>query len=208
MHAHIHPVIHMSIPITLASGSEIRAHMLRNAGVSFDVSVARVDEEMIKASLLAEQANPRDIGDALAEAKARKVGAKTPGLVIGCDQILDFQGQILSKPATPEDAIQQLQMLRGTRHTLLSAAVIYEDGQPVWRHVGQVRLLMRPATDAYLEDYVLRNWPSIQNAVGAYKLEEEGVRLFTRIEGDYFNVLGMPLLEILSYLTLRGELQA
>ena len=197
----------MNTPITLASGSEIRAQMLRNAGVFFETQVARVDEEMIKASLLAEQASPRDIADALAEAKARKVSDKVGGLVIGCDQVLDFQGNLLSKPKTEDDALNQLRSMRGERHMLLSAAVIYEDGKPVWRHVGQVRLLMRDASDAYLTDYVARKWDSIRHSVGAYKLEEEGVRLFTRIDGDYFNVLGMPLLELLAYLTLRGVLQ-
>jgi len=96
--------------------------------------------------------------------------------------------------------------MRGDRHTLLSAAVIYEGGKPLWRHIGVVRLRMRDASDAYLQEYVTRNWDSIREAVGGYKLEEEGVRLFSRIEGDYFNVLGMPLLEILNYLTLRGDL--
>ncbi len=197
----------MNTPITLASASEIRAQMLRNAGVSFATQIARVDEDMIKASLLAEQASPRDIADALAEAKARKVSDKVGGLVIGCDQVLDFQGDLLSKPKNEENALHQLQAMRGQRHMLLSAAVIYEDGKPVWRHVGQVRLLMRDASDEYLTDYVARNWDSIRHSVGAYKLEEEGVRLFTRIDGDYFNVLGMPLLELLAYLTLRGVLQ-
>ncbi len=196
----------MTVPITLASASEIRAQLLRNAGVPFDVIVARVDEEMIKASLVAEGAAPRDVADALAEAKARKVSDKAGGLVLGCDQVLDFQGQLLSKPKSPEDALVQLQAMRNQRHMLLSAAVVYEDGKPVWRHVGQVRLLMRDVSDRYLTGYIERNWESIRHSVGGYKLEEEGVRLFTRIDGDYFNVLGMPLLELLSYLTLRGVL--
>ncbi len=202
-----HTVFHMNTPITLASGSEIRAQLLDNAGVQFESHVARVDEEMIKASLLAEHASPRDIADALAEAKARKVSTKVNGLVLGCDQVLDFRGDLLSKPKSKEDALAQLRSMRGHQHMLLSAAVIYEDGKPVWRHVGQVRLRMRDASDEYLTGYVERNWESIRHSVGAYKLEEEGVRLFTRIDGDYFNVLGMPLLELLAYLTLRGVLQ-
>jgi len=104
------------------------------------------------------------------------------------------------------DTISLLKDMRGKRHSLLSAAVIYEDGKPVWRHVGQVRLMMRDATDAYLEDYAIRNWDSIRHSVGGYKLEEEGVRLMSRIDGDYFTVLGLPLVELLSYLTLRGTL--
>lgn len=197
----------MTVPIILASGSAIRSQMLRQAAVDHSVQIARIDEETITASLLAEGAPPRDIADALAEMKASKVSDKNPGaLVIGCDQVLDHGGRLLHKPHNPEDALAQLTAMRGDRHTLLSAAVIYENGKPLWRHIGQVRLRMRDASDAYLQDYVARNWDSIRHAVGAYKLEEEGVRLFSRIEGDYFNVLGMPLLEILNYLTLRGEI--
>ena len=96
--------------------------------------------------------------------------------------------------------------MRGQRHSLLSAAVVYEDMKPVWRHIGQVRLVMRDASDDYIEDYVARNWDSIRHSVGGYKLEEEGVRLMSRIDGDYFTVLGLPLVELLSYLTLRGTL--
>lgn len=197
----------MTVSIILASGSAIRTQMLRNAAVPHEVQVARIDEEMITTSLLAEGAPPRDIADALAEMKASKISDKNPAaLVLGCDQVLEHGGTLLTKPATPEIALAQLQRLRGDRHTLLSAAVIYEAGKPLWRHIGVVRLRMRDASDAYLEDYVARNWDSIRHAVGGYKLEEEGVRLFSRIEGDYFNVLGMPLLEILNYLTLRGDI--
>ncbi|MEP2919648.1 MAG: Maf family protein [Sulfitobacter sp.] len=197
----------MTVPIILASGSAIRHQMLCNAVVEHTVQVARVDEEMIKQALVAEGAPPRDIADALAEMKAAKISEKNMGaLVIGCDQVLEHAGTLLSKPSCPDTAFEQLTNLRGDRHTLLSAAVLYEDGKPVWRHVGQVRLRMRDVSDAYLRDYIERNWDSIQQAVGGYKLEEEGVRLFSRIDGDYFNVLGMPLLEILNYLTLRGDI--
>lgn len=197
----------MSIHIILASGSAIRTQMLTQAAVPHDVQIARVDEDMIKASMVAEGAPPRDIADALAELKAAKVSEKNAGsLVIGCDQVLEHAGKLLNKPETAEEALTQLQAMRGDRHTLLSAAVIYENGKPLWRHIGQVRLRMRDASDAYLEGYVERNWDSIRYAVGGYKLEEEGVRLFSRIDGDYFNVLGMPLLEILNYLTLRGDI--
>jgi len=197
----------MADQIILASGSEIRASLLQNAGVEFTIQVARIDEEAVRQSLEAEQASPRDIADTLAEMKAQRVAAKYPdALVIGCDQILAHGRAILAKPERPDQALAQLKSLRGQKHQLLSAAVIYGDGKPLWRHVGTVRLHMRDASDTYLTDYVERNWDSIQHAVGAYKLEEEGVRLFTRIEGDYFNVLGLPLLELLSYLTLRGTL--
>ncbi|UWQ53778.1 Maf family protein [Leisingera caerulea] len=198
----------MTAHIVLASGSEIRAHLLRQAGIEFETDVPRLDEQAIKAALLAEEAPPRDIADTLAEAKARKVSAKHPGkLVLGCDQVLDFEGQLLSKPASAEVALAQLKEMRGKRHMLLSAAVIYREGEPIWRHVGQVRLVMRKCSDAYLEDYVSRNWDSIRHAVGGYKLEEEGVRLFASIEGSYFNVLGLPLMEIISYLGLQGVIE-
>ena len=199
----------MTDQIILASGSEIRATLLRNAGVDFSVQVARVDEDALRRSLQAEDASPRDIADALAEMKAQRVAAKYPdALVIGCDQVLACGRAILAKPVSKDDAFAQLSALRGQAHQLLSAAVIYDDGRPVWRHVGRVRLHMRDVSDAYLHDYIDRNWDSIRHSVGGYKLEEEGVRLFTRIEGDYFTVLGLPLLELLSYLTLRGTLPA
>lgn len=195
--------------LVLASGSSIRADLLRRSNVPFQVSKPQVDERAIKQSLIAEGARPRDIADALAESKARKVSGRFPDrMILGCDQVLDFNGRILSKPTSPEDAFAQLTEMRGKRHTLLSAAVIYDDGKPVWRHIGQVRLHMRDASEEFLRDYLDRNWESVRHAVGGYKLEEEGPRLFTRIEGDHFNVLGLPLLELLSYLTLRGTLKA
>ena len=197
----------MTETLILASGSEIRAQLLRNAGLEFTAVKPRVDEDAVKASLQSEQASPRDIADTLAELKAQRVASKHPdALVIGCDQVLAMNQTMFSKPETPQEALSQLQTLRGQKHQLLSAAVIYGDGKPQWRHVGVVRLQMRDASDEYLTGYVDRNWQSIRHAVGAYKLEEEGVRLFSRIDGDYFNVLGLPLLELLSYLTLRGTL--
>ena len=199
----------MADPIILASSSEIRATLLRNAGVPFTTEKPRVDEEMIRASLEAEEASPRDIADFLAEAKARKVSLKANGaLVVGCDQVLDFDGSVMSKPADPSACLAQLTALRGKTHRLLSAAVIYKDAEPLWRHVGVVRLTMREFSDDFLRDYVDRNWESIRWSVGGYKLEEEGVRLMSRIEGDYFNVLGLPMIELLNYLTVRGALPA
>ncbi|MBM1815623.1 Maf family protein [Pseudosulfitobacter pseudonitzschiae] len=195
--------------IILASGSSIRADMLTQAGVAFEVMKPRVDEESVKAGMLAEQAKPRDIADTLAEIKARKISDKMPGVfVLGCDQVLDHRGTLLSKPETPEDAVTQLTALRGDTHSLLSAAVICENGEPIWRHIGQVRVRMRDASDRYIQDYVDRNWDSIRHSVGGYKIEEEGVRLMASIEGDYFSVLGMPLLQLLAFLTVRGVVQA
>lgn len=198
----------MKAPLILASGSEIRAQMLHNAGVVFDVAVARIDEEAVRQSLEVSASTPRDVADALAEMKAHKISEQFPdALVLGCDQVLDHGGTILCKPQTPDDARAQLGALCGGRHMLLSAAVIVKAGLPIWRHIGQASMVMRDATPSYIDGYLDRNWDSIRHSVGGYKLEEEGVRLFTRVDGDYFTVLGMPLLELLAFLTLRGELE-
>ena len=202
-----HRPVHMPHAFVLASGSEIRATLLRNAGLSVEAIPARVDEDAIKAAMLDEGAKPRDVADALAEHKARRVSAKHPeAFVLGCDQVAEVRGKLVSKPETPDAARVQLRELSQHTHKLLSAAVICSAGQPIWRHVGVVRLTMRELSDAYIDDYVARNWESIRHSVGGYKLEEEGVRLVSRIDGDYFTVLGLPLTELLSYLIDRGEL--
>lgn len=198
----------MATSLILASASEIRATLLRNASIDIDVKPARIDEEAIRNSLDAEGASPRDLADALAEYKARKISQKYPNqLVLGCDQVAELKGDFLVKPCDKAQAIEQLTKMSGKMHRLLSAAVLYQNGQPVWRHVGVVRLKMRQLSTEYILDYVERNWDSIRHSVGAYKLEEEGVRLFAGIDGDYFNVLGLPLTELLSYLILRGDLK-
>jgi septum formation protein len=193
--------------IVLASGSTIRRQLLENAGVSVRVVKALIDETTITQSLWSEGAKARDIADALAEFKAEKVARREPGaLVIGADQVLDLQGRLLSKPESPEHAAAQLTEMSGKTHQLLSAAVVYEEGRPVWRHIGVARLTVRSLSQSYIAEYVARNWKSIQTSVGGYKLEEEGVRLFSQVQGDYFTVLGLPLLELLGYLTLKGEI--
>lgn len=190
--------------LILASGSTIRRQLLENAGVAIEPIVARIDEDTIKDALIAEGATPREVADALAEGKARKISLKHPdAMVIGCDQALSFKGRLVSKADTPEEARALLGEMRGKRHKLLSAVVIYEGGEPKWRHVGEVKLQMRNLSDVYLDDYIAQNWDDIRDAVGCYKLEKEGPRLFSKIDGDYFNVLGLPLLEVLAYLVDR-----
>jgi len=192
----------------LASGSVIRAEMLRNAGVPLEVIVARVDEDSIKSALLSDGAPARDVADALAEMKARRVAAKNPeALVLGADQVLVCEGKMFDKPNSIDAARVQLQTLRGKTHELLSAAVIVEDGAPVWRHIGRAQLMMRPFSDEFLENYLQTHAEDLFTTVGGYKLEAEGSQLFTRVQGDYFSVLGLPLLEILGFLRTRGICQ-
>jgi len=194
----------MAAEIVLASGSQARAAMLRAAGVPFRVVKAAVDEEALRDALLAEEVTPRDLSDALAEMKALRVSARTPGVVIGSDQILALGGEVFTKQPDREAARTALVKLRGQRHSLFSAAVICEDGKPVWRHVSEVKLMMRMFSDDYLDEYLDRNWPEVSGAVGCYHYEGEGVRLFTQVTGDYHTILGMPLLPLLNYLTTRG----
>ncbi|MEO1188658.1 MAG: Maf family protein, partial [Pseudomonadota bacterium] len=165
----------MPRPILLASRSEIRKTLLRNAGVTFEAVTPQIDEETVRDAMLAEHSSPGDIADKLAEMKAMKQSAKRPdALVIGCDQVLSFQKSLLAKPGSQDEALIQLKQMRGKRHELLSAVVVCEDGRPTWRFIGTVRLVMRQVSDTYLTGYVARNWDSIRHSVGAYKLEEEG----------------------------------
>lgn len=195
--------------LILASASTIRRELLRRAGIKVEAMAARVDEEQIRAALQAEGAKPRDVADTLAEMKARKLAERHgDAVVIGCDQVLEFEGEVWGKADSPDAARAQLRRLRGKEHRLLSAVVLYEQAKPVWRHVGEVRLTMRPFTDDYLDDYLARNWDQIRHSVGGYQLEGEGVRLMTRVEGDYFTVLGLPLVPLLTYLGQRGFIPA
>ncbi len=195
--------------IFLASASEIRLQLLRAAGIAVEACPARIDEDTIRAAMLAEGATPRDLADTLAEMKARKMAEKNPAaLILGCDQVLEMNRRLFAKPESVDDARDQLRTMRCQTHRLLSAAVLFENGEPVWRHVGEARLTMRAFSDAYLDDYLARNWPSIRHAVGCYKLEEEGIRLFSAVEGDHFTILGLPLLPLLSYLATRGLIPA
>jgi septum formation protein len=196
----------MSVLI-LASASKIRAELLDRAGLQFEVSPARIDELALRSSLLADGAGPRDIADALAEHKARRAAGRHPqAMVLGCDQVLECEGRLFSKPETPEEAHAQLRDLRGKTHQLHTAAVLYADGAPIWRHVNTPKLTMRDFSDDFLDGYLAQNWSDIRHCVGAYQVESVGIRLFDRIVGDYFSILGLPLLELITFLTRRGDI--
>ena len=195
-------------PVTLASRSSARQMILRNAGVAFEAVSPGVDEDAAKAGLLAERVTPRDIADALAEMKAVKVSARRPGLVIGADQTLDLGGALIDKVDTLEAARQRLLALRGTTHKLHSAVVVARDGLPIWRTVESPRLSVRPFSEAWLDDYLASRGEAVLWSVGCYELEREGVQLFDRIDGDYFAIVGLPLIGLLDFLRLHGALAA
>ena len=231
----------MTTALILASGSEIRARLLTAARIPFRSVPAWIDETAIIASLRKTRSSAGTIADALAQAKAVHVSAThRDDLVLGCDQILEFHGQILRKPQSKSEAIDQLSALAGNQHRLFTAAVLASSGQPFWRTLGCVTVKMRqlsavylrdyvdrsalPGTASlhclassgqpfwrtlgcvtvkmrqlsavYLRDYVDRNWDSIRHSVGCYKIEEEGIRLMSKIDGDYFHILGLPLIEL------------
>jgi len=193
-----------AVNVILASTSAIRQAVLTGAGVDFEAVSPGVDETTIKDSLLAEGVGPRDIADALAEAKAVKVSRRKSGLVIGADQTMDLDGKLYDKVDTVEEARERLKALRGKTHKLHCGMVVARDGQPIWREVVTTTLRMRPFTDAYLEDYLRRNSPAVLSSVGCYQLEGEGVQLFDRIEGDYFAILGLSLVPLLDLLRRHG----
>jgi septum formation protein len=194
--------------LILASTSVTRRQMLENAGITFESRSPMVDEDALKAEFSAKGFDARAMADALAEAKAIQLSVENPTkLVVGADQILatDDDG-MLNKAETPESACAQLKQLSGRGHRLMSAVVVAAAGVPVWRHVGVVRLSMRPLSDGFIKDYVARHWQDIRHSVGCYQIEGPGAQLFTRVEGDHFDILGLPLLPLLGFLRERGAL--
>lgn len=195
--------------LILASSSPTRATLLSRAGVTFQAMPARIDEESLRAGLQADGVGPRDVADAMAEHKALKIARRHPeALVLGCDQILEFEGQCLGKPATLSGARERLIALRGRTHRLFTAAVLYDRGQPVWRHVTRADLTMRAFSDEFLDDYLARLGDEALHTVGAYAVEDYGIRLFDRIEGDLFGILGLPLVDLMAVLARRGDISA
>lgn len=194
--------------LILASQSSGRAAMLRAAGVDIEPHASLVDEASIKDAMLANGAKARDIADALAEAKARKLSRKYPtALVLGCDQVLvTADGELLDKPENPDDARAHLELLSGKTHRLVSAAVMCENGEPVWRIVDTAQMAMRSLSAGFIEYYVDTHWDHIRHCAGCYRIEAEGAQLFANVSGSQFTIIGLPLLPVLDYLRVRGLL--
>lgn len=190
----------------LASKSKARAAVLSGAGLTFEQVGSGVDEDALKDALRAEGASVAKQADLLAETKALKVSVSRPGIVLGCDQMLDLDGEGLDKVATREEAAAILRRLRGKTHVLQGAIVACIEGAPVWRHLAQPKLRMRNFSDAFIEDYLDRIGDAAFESVGCYQLEGLGSQLFDRIDGDYFSILGMPLLPLMGWLRDRGVL--
>jgi septum formation protein len=196
--------------LILASGSSTRRKMLAAAGVVVHVVSADVDEAAIRDTLTAggNDMDPLDIAEVLARAKAQQVSAAHPNaLVIGADQILALGARLFAKPDDLEGARQTLRDLRGHTHQLHSAVVLAQDGEVIWSHGDTAHLAVRDVSDAFIERYLREVGPDVCQSVGAYQLEGLGVQLFDRIEGDYFTILGLPLLPLLAELRARGVIQ-
>jgi septum formation protein len=191
--------------LVLASQSAIRRKLLENAGLTVETLPARVDEDEIKLALRAAGATVEDAAIKLAEAKARRIGEKIPGaIVLGCDQMLECGGVWFDKPPDRAHAAAHLRALAGKTHRLVSAVVAYRKMVRVWHHVDSAKLVMRPLSDSFIESYLDRAGDDARASVGAYQLESLGAQLFTRVEGDYFTVLGLPLLPLLGFLRANG----
>jgi len=190
------------LDIILASTSKIRGKILNAAGIKFSVLNSELDEEKAKSSLT--EHSPRKISLELARLKSEKISSRHPGAItIGADQVLGFKNRIFSKPASRADAESQLSTLRNDTHTLYSAVSCAIAGAEVWSHCAEARLTMRNFTPEFLSSYLDGNPERYLTSVGAYKLEETGIQLFDKIEGDYFAILGLPLLPLLAFLRER-----
>lgn len=194
--------------VVLASGSAARASLLRAAGVSFEVLPAHIDEAEAKRSLRAEGADGAAMAQTLAELKAISVSRqRSARLVIGADQVLECEGRTFDKPADLTEAANQLRDLRGREHHLFTCAAICRDQQHLWHHLSKATLTVRPFSDDFLEEYLDAIGDAALSGPGAYQLEGPGAQLFARIDGDYFSILGLPLIAVLDYLRVQGALR-
>ncbi|KQZ15071.1 septum formation inhibitor Maf [Mesorhizobium sp. Root554] len=193
--------------IVLASGSQFRKAILMNAGLDIEVVPAQIDERAAEAPLQESGASPEDVALILAEAKAVEVSTRKPGaLVLGCDQTMSLGDEVFHKPADMEGARRHLLKLSGKTHHLNSAAVLVRDGEVLWRHVGTASLTLRKLDPAFIGRHLARVGPKALLSVGAYQIEGEGIQLFEKIEGDYFTIVGVPLLATLAELRRLGAI--
>ncbi|MGF9566333.1 Maf-like protein [Neorhizobium sp. JUb45] len=186
-------------PLVLASSSPFRRMLMSNAGLTFDHQAADIDERAIEAELM--DAEPAKVATVLAEAKARNVAQSRPGsLVIGSDQTMSLGSRIYHKAASLEEAKDNLQSLSGKTHRLNSAVVIVRDDRILWEYVGHADLTMRPLSSEFVDHYLGRVGPDVLKSVGSYQLEGVGIQLFSKIDGDYFTIVGLPMLALLEKL--------
>lgn len=197
----------MTETIILASASPFRRAMLENAGVAVEAVPAQIDERAVELALEGTGSTPEDVALVLAEAKALRVSEERPGaLVLGCDQTLSLAGEQFHKPADMEAARRTLLALSGRTHQLNSAAVLARDGEALWRHCETASLTMRKLDPAFIGRHLARVGQKALSSVGAYQVEGEGIQLFSKIEGDHFTIVGLPLLAVLKALRERGAI--
>ena len=190
----------------LASGSSSRAQILRNAGVRFTVQPAHIDEDAVKREM--RDAGARAIAEKLAELKALQISTRHPqDLVLGADQVLVLDGEVFSKAGSRDAAAAQLRRFRGKSHQLISALLLARGGKPVWQHTDTATLWVRDFSAEFLRISLQNDTAATLASVGCYRLEGPGAQLFERIEGDYFSILGLPLLPLLGALRDHGVLE-
>jgi len=192
--------------IVLASGSAIRARVLAAAGVAFEVARPDVDEAAIKAAASRDGLALTAIAQRLADAKALAVGPQSGAIILASDQLMAFDGRAYDKPHTMGEARARLRLLQGRAHTLINAVAIAQGGKIVFRHLDTPTLFMRTMSDAEIDAYLEEAGDEILSSVGAYQVEALGARLFDRVEGDYFAVLGLALMPVLGFLRDEGAL--
>jgi len=198
----------MTNGIILASKSQIRSALLLKAGVEFTAIEAAIDENEVKSSYVNEGYSARDIADVLADMKAKKLSYKYPDkLIIGCDQIMEYNGRILSKAENHIDLVDQLKTIRNNNHKFYSACVVYFANKPEWRFIGSATMTMRNLSDEYISKYVDDNWNEVKYCVGGYQIENCGISFFSKINGDYFSILGLPIIQLIDHLLNRGVLK-
>jgi septum formation protein len=199
----------MTSSLVLASASPFRRALLTNAGLTFEARAAQVDERALERPLEESGASPVDVALALAEAKARDVARHFAGaLVIGSDQTMSLGSRVYHKPKDMAEAAEHLFSLSGKTHELNSAIVLVRDGDVLWRHVSTAHMAVRPLSRTFVERHLKRVGENALASVGAYQLEGEGIQLFEKIEGDYFTILGLPMLPLLSKLRELGSIDA